>query len=643
VAEARVDFEAVLADYQAKAEEMHSRSASRLEGLQAQAEAGREQVEGMIAEHEASRMALVEAAKREAGELEESVHGVGQRRLELQREVAALNGQVEATEELVDNATRSIEQIRSGVEELMGRAEATKRTMEENFERAGKAVFEVNAACGRTETLHRSISAGLVEIGGAYEKVNALREQALQCEQAGARLATSRAEGERVLEKLEEVVGSAGEMRDTLFAAATSADGKIGQLDSHHAAARHVLRELSETNVKGHGLIEKANATLQVVRHAERSANESMDGLLKDAKQLTAKADESTGRLADERARVEAVLNDINSMTAPAREMVEQLGRHLEEGRSLEEGMAEWRGEAGKLFEMISSADRVLGDARATDASLSKTADSAREVHTQLVGLADRADRQSDTLRELNTTAGSLADRHSQLNVTSQEATESLAEQVESARAAAEASERLLTEFSQQVHELASHLTELRVKASQLEETVGDATARPTQIIATAQAQAAQLERVCGIVRKVQTGLAGATLKAKKEADRCHLAGTEAADRLTRLTSETEQASRTLNEWTEEAVRVQSRLERTLQQAPSIRETHPAEPLLSRSRAPGRGSRLAEVGTGGELQMLTDRGRAPGHREQSVPEPASRAEEVSRMIEDAKRAASVNP
>ena len=124
-----------------------------------------------------------------------------------------------------------------------------------------------------------------------------------------------------------------------------------------------------------------------------------------------------------------------------------------------------------------------------------------------------------------------------------------------------------------QAQALGTRVHELRVKTEQIEELVADATARPVELIAAAQTEAAQLERVCQAVRKVFAGLSNASLEAKQR-----------VDVIEKLSQQTDRASLTLQEWIEEAVRVQGRLERTLDRAPSIRQTHSGEALLSASR-----------------------------------------------------------
>lgn len=190
-------------------------------------------------------------------------------------------------------------------------------------------------------------------------------------------------------------------------------------------------------------------------------------------------------------------------------------------------------------------------------------------------------------------------------------------------------------------------------------------TEEPRQILSSARAQTAELERVLAAVRKIFGGLSQASLKAKEQADALDITGRTTAEQLANLAGSAGQATQTLSQWVAEAVRVQSRLETLLQAAPSIAETHSADRLreladsLDSAAAPSiavaadSGGATSTPPAGRPAKPLKDRSpaRRGGPRAfpartvpaQSVPlRPTAHrknAEEIAAILEDARRAA----
>ena len=161
--------------------------------------------------------------------------------------------------------------------------------------------------------------------------------------------------------------------------------------------------------------------------------------------------------------------------------------------------------------------------------------------------------------------------------------------------------------------------------------------AGPTAIVESAQTQAAQLEKVCAAVRKIFSNLSEATLKAQRQTEELKGAGADTTDRLAQLTAETERATRTLHVWLEEAVRTQSRLEQTLSECPSIRQTHPTESVRRLSHAAAPFVRIAAEGAAGGLQVLAEPAVAAAPVAPKIAKAPTRAEAIARLIEEAKR------
>lgn len=118
-------------------------------------------------------------------------------------------------------------------------------------------------------------------------------------------------------------------------------------------------------------------------------------------------------------------------------------------------------------------------------------------------------------------------------------------------------------------------------------------------------------------------------------------AAEHAADRLTQLVAETDRAAVCLCEWIEEAQRVQSRLAGTLEQCPSLHETHPGDTLRSAfggSRATGPAARFANHSTSGVLEMLNEPPSPEPPDQTRTTKSLAGTEEISQLIEDAKQA-----
>ena len=161
--------------------------------------------------------------------------------------------------------------------------------------------------------------------------------------------------------------------------------------------------------------------------------------------------------------------------------------------------------------------------------------------------------------------------------------------------------------------------------------------AGPTAIVESAQTQADRLEKVCAAVRKIFANLSEATLKAQRQTEELKGAGADATGRLAQLTAQTERATRTLHVWVEEAVRTQSRLEQTLTDCPSIRQTHPTETVRRLSHAAAPLARITMDGAAGGLQVLAEPEVPAAPAEPKIAKTPTRAEAIARLIEEAKR------
>ncbi|MCH7808608.1 MAG: hypothetical protein IIB60_05235 [Planctomycetes bacterium] len=596
--------------------------------------------------------------------------------------------------------------------------------------------------------MQRSVTAHLVEIGTARERVSTARQEIADYRQVAAGLAAGSEDGARLLDEIKRVVAEASGVRDAIQSAAGGAETTVGQLDSHTAAAKHVLHELSDVNVKAHGVVERVVTAIRIAQESADSVGEQADRITSDVAGLTEKVEVGTQKLTERQRAAEVLIERVDRSTQPAKQLVEQLIARTSEAQEQQILIADRCEQAGEFVERLSSMDRILHEtmqaevaaravieqarslheeltqlteggeqtlekrrvaaealiervdaatkpaqeileklaqkkaqveeqlaemaqrceqagevdtrlaaltqvleaAEGAQASVGSTAEDARAVHQELADTTAGAKDQTAILSDLVATSNEMVDRHTELQQVSQQTVRELGEKMEANRNSNVAADRLLNEFNAQARTLERGIRTLQARAEEIEKAVNDATAKPAEMVTVAQAQAAQLERVCSAVRKVFAGLSKATLEARKQTETLGRASGEATDRFANLQTETQRASTTLHEWIEEAVRVQSRLQKTLQQAPSISETHPVDTLFSMSRAVDSArpaalpaSRIANAGTGGELTMLSKPPADIPKREKLTVGKGVRSDQVSRLIEDAKRAGAHEP
>ena len=676
----RQDLETSIGEHRSAVDRMLAETRTEVHHLEATTGGIREQAEETIARFRDLGDELIRKGETAAGEMEQRIAGVEDRSEMVRDTAGALDEQLDRAANHHHELNQGVGRIDSVVESLERRAHTVRETIEHSVQHGERIMLESKGACSEIDVLQREISNNLLELSRAREQIGTLTEQTARGEQTAAALAHAQAQGERLVEQLSTTAHHAGDMRDTVERFMIEAENRTGQLDSHNAAAQNSLGQLTDANRGARGLIDEANETIQRIESATAQAQEQTQVAIQAIDETTARAQEADAALEQGRSRAEDALNDVNNVAPMARELAEQLGESIAEGQQLVGTLAERCGRASEIHEHLAAttdesgtiaekldaalhagttlADRVAevtGNAREVEQDTKTILEAVRTAQEELSAAAEIARGESQGLRNLKRIAEDLIQRHEDLQRDSERMTTQLeaqlAEQTATAENSAASGRHLLAEFATQAQSLSTRIHELRVRTEEIESAVSDATARPVELVAAAQTQAAQLERVCAAVRKVFAGLSGASLDAKQQTDAFEQASRESAVRLEKLTSQTNRASSTLQEWIEEAVQVQGRLERTLERAPSIRQTHPSDELLGMSRStapPSRianptASRLAEQSALGDLRTLgqreTGRKTEPEPAESPVTTAQTRAEEVSQLIEDAKRAA----
>ncbi len=632
-------------------------------------------LEQSVQEAEAS---VQDLAKRSDAAVD-NLSGTIERGERLLPEALAACGQVEATQRSVSvtlveigGATERVHALREEANqcrELTGRltsaqaaGEKTARQLEETAASADKVLDAVRKGIAdAVEHAHRldsqrTAAGQVVETLGqatvtgkdAAERLDVSTGQAAELREAAddlaKRLTIAQTQGGQTAQQLDELVGSARQAHDAVQGVVAHLDEKFGRLDSHNAAATTTLRSLSEVVETGHHTIERINESSRVAAEAADGRTDRLNQTLANATTMTNRVESGAKEFAAKTAEAGELMERLGGAVPGAERLAAELGDRVRAGEPLAENLTQRCTEAGKLGERLTGVTEVLEKVEEREVSARAAGEHLSSMHEQLLQTADIAGDCGTTLEDLNAIAHDLIETHERVRQETDTATKRLTAQSAATQKSLEAGEPIIREFIAQARKLEQRIQELHGKTSQCEKALGEATSKPAEVIATAQAQAAQLERVCGAVRKVFSGLSQATLDARTHTRQCTDANEQASERLAALSAETDHTATTLHEWVEEASRAQSRLERTLRRCPTIHETHPGDSLRHVSHETiATIPRIANPSVSGELTTLQEPPvpeppPSESPEEDSVPEPATRAREVSNLIQDAKRA-----
>ncbi|UCC30351.1 MAG: hypothetical protein JSU86_19390, partial [Phycisphaerales bacterium] len=583
----------------------------------------------------------IEAGQRTAGTMLAEVGGACER-------VHALRDQAMQCQEVVtrlssgrtegETTTKQLEETIASARSLL---EAVQRAVEKADEKCGHLDLQSTSTTELVDRLSQANVTGRTTVEQLNESVcNAEKASENTIEQltrlTGAQGASANAAGQ-----LDELVTTANQLHEAMQGLVAHADEKIGQLNSHRAAATSVLRNLSEANVNSTSLLERVNESKDKFELMAENAKKHMGQLLQDVSSLTARAEVNAKELKARKTAAAELIDRLHTASTPAEETATQLAQFVDQAKQYLTGMAEQCDQAGELTERLNAVTHLLPSATEAGASVEKATEEARSMHDRLVASADTARHHVTTLQELNDCAYGLIETHEQVKGEAETSTERLSTQLTATEKMLETARPLLDQFVGQARGLREKLRDLEGNTVRIEQTIGKAMARPMDIMAGAQAEAAQLERVCEAVRKVFTGLSQASLEAKKRTAECTQVTQQTTKRLSQLaqlTTQTDRAANTLNQWVEEALRAQSRLEKTLDNCPSIRETHPGDAIQRMSRITGPAGRIANASAIGQLEMLNEPGATEPSPQEGTTKSPARADEISQLIEDAKQA-----
>ncbi len=558
--------------------------------------------------------------------------------------------------EAAENAKKQADQLSATqvsaehlLQEFDGIVVSAKRTKEElrtilaeTGVKSERLESQTTAATRMLSGLTEANETGCVLVQEAKRAGEAVSAASGQAREQTERLGAAQTTATKTTQQLDELARSAGQLHESMQGVVAHVDEKIGQLVSHQAAATHLLRRLAEENVTGHTIAERVdnstNSCSDAIRALEQKAQElteRVEGRIAALQTLAAQTENGTEQLNTCNERALHLIEGLQSAGEPAKDMVTQLGQRIEQAQQTTEVLTHRYEEARELPNRLRAVARILKAAKTTGLSIEETAGNAKTMLEGLEAVTKRAAEQGTALKELTRTTLPVIETLERITPQSQQAVEQLESRMAAAKRSAEISGPMINEFVKQAQALRQQLQELHAEVETVEEGVTEATAKPAELIESAQAQAAQLERVCGAVQKVFKALSQATLDAKKHSTTCQVTADRASTRLAELTAETNRATATLHEWVEEALRVQSRLEKTLHECPSIRATHPGSVVRRIANVVESADRIANP-SASELKMLQEPSSEKAPAQERLAKRTARKDEVSRLIQEAK-------
>lgn len=465
------------------------------------------------------------------------------------------------------------------METWIERAESVIGELSSSVRRADDLQNGTKESVGRLESLRHAVASTLVDLGAAYERVKPLTDRVAEAEGVATSLRAATDEARSTNKQVGELVATSKQWQETVRQVCALTEEKSRQLDSHNAAATQTLRQLSEATMSGQKVLNRANEITKESESLAATTRDQIEKMTQEIWSLSTTAETRANELNTAGTRSMEVIQRITELAAQRDTILGTLTEQVKAAQESVQSIQEHTSQSALLAERLSAVTPLIRMAQETGDVIRKALDDATRVHTDIVTATGLGSEQCTELHNVTGTAQSLIETQQQVLRRVEEAVGELNERLDEGRGTVEALEHLRREFTTQAEGVHTKLDEMRRQAADVEGKVMTIITKPQEIIATAQNQAAQLERVCGVVRKVFAGLSQASLDAVQKTKEFKEVSEAAVDRVARLQGETDRASATLHEWVAEAVRVQSRLEKLVQQAPSISATHPSDAL----------------------------------------------------------------
>jgi general secretion pathway protein A len=500
----------------------------------------------------------------------------------------------QATQQLVEDATR---RARTAIEQETHAAQAM---ITSAMQRAGEALRDTQRTMA-DEALTRLRAAlqhdlTAVETAASEAVVRAETKLDAMTQRAAQAVMEDSAKADALVERVKTVVEDAQGRLATAAAQTARLTEDINGLAAHRSALATAVGRLEEQTTDAEArtvqlgkAVERYPAAIDTLAAKANAAHDALE-------ELVAHADEKIGRLASQHAAASSGIERLSAASAAAGQLLEHVGR-----------------ESAALRNAVEQAEPALGRL------------------AELKAITERAAPQCEMLGHLSTSADTMLAAMQRLRNDAEASIGRLSSHLTAQGPRLQAIEDGTSQAMARVESLAAQMDHLRQNAATLADQIENAIQTPNTVLEQVQAQTVQLERVFTAVRKVFAALSQATLDARRQGDSLQTNAAEFSEQFTRLTHETLRAGSVLREWSEEAVRAQTRLERTLEECPPLETTHPRELVHGVSHILDRLSPGAtrELGTLGEPAPVEQVGGGATRR------PLGRAEEIAKLITEA--------
>jgi len=580
----------------------------------------------------------VENATQVIADFEDAERSLVSRTSKLSEQSAGAKKTVDVLAASVQNAEAIMDQLATissdvsdaatAVAETAERTKANQQQLEAMIDRSGEAVARVNVA--------------VVNAAGVSERIGNETEGAseLVCD-----LGTMIERSEKSIEQMTAVC-------DSLSKAMSDAVQRVGQTDLATERLDESLERAEATTGIFSTRLKHADALVERMDSAENFAKKALESL-------------EVGE-ASKNALVAQLQQHIDTGSLLAEELADRLSQSVAAGEALsskvEQAKDAYRDISESGGDLTSGLRELIENASTTRSELQETAIAATDAgQTARAAIEEMAAGKRNNAALVETLAGKIKDGTrliaeieealksdaafksefevtvSRARETNRDISDSLASIAES-RALLEANEQSVTEFINHADTLRVKLQQLESRSDALGYQLNSMLSEPSKVVENAKTQAVQLDRVCGAVRKVFSGLSQTSLQANRDIARFTQISREANSRLAKITSESERTTQTLREWVDEALHAQKRLSRTLVQVPAIDQTHPTSSLVDLGSTstesipgtlrPGVSRRLPQK-TAGRLAVGTD----------SPPPSPTETRDLAAMIRDAEQLA----
>ncbi|MEK6676215.1 MAG: AAA family ATPase [Planctomycetota bacterium] len=472
----------------------------------------------------------------------------------------------------------------------------------------------------------------------ADTSVQTMTDQIQSGEKTVKHLQDGQSDATETMERMREGNNAALMTMDQTLAVAAQAEAKSAELERVNASADRLRSQLAETSLGYEKTAQTMESEVRKAQDSARLAAEQIERLIQDAWGLTGRMEAIAKETGERSAQGFELVATLRELSDPSRQLIGQLQEAVEQAKVHAAGVAWGCGQARKVVHRLSSVTRLLPSARTAESSLRATVSEAQGIHGAITAATEGTVHVVDQLQTLCTSAQTLIDGHERLRKDAEGTQTRLQEQMAAHRVSSEHGERLLDDFIHRAEQIAHQVDDLQNTVGQLQQSVDQTTAQTGDATKVASAQAAQLSKVCSVVRKVLSALAQSGLQARQQTVELQQAERQASDKLSRLASQTQLAVGSLREWVAEAARVQERLAGTVRACPGIDLTHPVSAIQrfwDENPMPSQNSpkTAREDWARGGGRPIDPTPSDPKRRLSAPP-----TDEISRLIEEAKEA-----